>query len=364
MSRARNNQKNIYICHTFYHVYVAFLKEMKRKRHENDKYIKADIMLSTMSNDFGLLKERMEKIGFFDQIIIFNEKNYTEMPQLLKYKEDRGNIVLNMFHRMKFCKLLGKEEAQYVPTNLRLYKDIYVFCDSDPIGYYLNYAKIKYHALEDGLDCISSYDSAHFDNRGAFTVKSWMSKLNLIFIQNGFSKYCIDMEVNNISIIKEPCKKYIEEPRLEMVAALTEEDKWILVHSFLSNADEIQEAVVRANENHSKKIMILTEPLCELDVRKDLFSAIVNEYCGNAMIFIKPHPRDVLDYSSIFPNLTVLDKKFPMEMLNFIEGFYIDKVYSVLTEMKDIAFAAETERLGKEFLERFEAPEKHQFLTK
>lgn len=36
-------------------------------------------------------------------------------------------------------------------VDFKKYQDIYVFCDSDPIGYYLNYKKIHYHAVEDGL---------------------------------------------------------------------------------------------------------------------------------------------------------------------------------------------------------------------
>ena len=82
-----------------------------------------------------------------------------------------------------------------MPVDLKKYRDIYVFCDSDPIGYHLNYKKIRYHALEDGLDCICYYDTARYDNRGHFKLKAFLASLNLIFIQNGYSKYCIDMEL-------------------------------------------------------------------------------------------------------------------------------------------------------------------------
>ena len=60
--------------------------------------------------------------------------------------------MLNLFSRMKYTKLYGRLQEPYVPVDLKKYRDIYVFCDSDPIGYYLNYKKIRYHALEDGLD--------------------------------------------------------------------------------------------------------------------------------------------------------------------------------------------------------------------
>ena len=42
----------IYVCHTFYHVYVSILKEMKLER-EDAAYEKGDIALSSISTDFG-----------------------------------------------------------------------------------------------------------------------------------------------------------------------------------------------------------------------------------------------------------------------------------------------------------------------
>ena len=58
---------------------------------------------------------------------------------------DRGNIVINMLARIKYTKMLGKLQEPYVPVNFKEYKDIYVFCDSDPIGYYLSYKKIYFN---------------------------------------------------------------------------------------------------------------------------------------------------------------------------------------------------------------------------
>ena len=53
----------IYVCHTFYHVYVSILKEMKLER-EDTVYEKGDIALSSISTDFGDLEERLRKTSF------------------------------------------------------------------------------------------------------------------------------------------------------------------------------------------------------------------------------------------------------------------------------------------------------------
>ena len=239
-------KERVYVCHTFYHVYVACLKELALPR---EKQGRATLVLSTMSNPFGNLAQRARKCPLFEEVAVFEEKADGFFPELKKYHTDRGNLLLNMLARIKYTKLLGKLQEPYVPVDFKQYRDIYVFCDSDPIGYYLSYKKIYYHALEDGLDCISTYDTARYDNRGHFKLKAFLASLNLIFIQNGWGKYCLDMEVNDISVLPYPCPKYIEKSRQELAEGLTKEDKALLVQLFVSNIEEIQEKLATGKEN-------------------------------------------------------------------------------------------------------------------
>ncbi|MBR5360683.1 MAG: lipooligosaccharide sialyltransferase, partial [Lachnospiraceae bacterium] len=92
----------------------------------------------------------------------------------MNYHRDRGNLILNLLQRIRYTKELGKAQEEFIPTDLKQYKDIYVFCDSDPIGFYLNYRKIRYHAVEDGLDTILYCDSARYSNIGHFGIKAFL----------------------------------------------------------------------------------------------------------------------------------------------------------------------------------------------
>ncbi len=347
----------IYVCHTYYHVYVACLKELNLPAEDRGK---ASLVLSTMSNDFGDLKNRAEKCGLFEAVYMFEEKEDVNFPEVMKYHTDRGNLFLNMLARIKYTKLLGKMQEKYVPVDFKQYGDIYVFCDSDPIGYYLSYKKIRYHALEDGLDCISTYDTARYDNRGHFRLKAFLASLNLIFIQNGWAKYCIDMEVNDISVLPFPCPKYKEKPRRELTEGLDETGKDILVHLFIADMDEIQKKLEAGGPD---KILLLTEPLCGLDVRERIFRDCIGQYGKidgeEPVVLIKPHPRDVLDYCKVFPEYIVLDGKFPMEVLNYIPGLRFRRVISVFTVVHAIRFAEEIVYLGEDFMDRYERPELH-----
>lgn len=350
-------KERIYVCHTYYHVYVTCLKELALPKERQGK---ATLVLSMMSNNFGNLKERAEASGLFEAVVMFDEKEDVFFTELQKYHTDKGNLLLNMFSRIKYTKLFGKLEKAYVPVDFRQYKDIYVFCDSDPIGYYLSYEKIYYHALEDGLNCIQYYDTARYDNRGHFGLKAWMAAHNLIFIQNGYGKYCIDMEINDKSVVPYPCKKYIEVPRAKLVDRLTKEDKDILIRLFIENMDEL---LMQLKQGAKDKILVLTEPLCELDIRKRLFSDVIEEYGEiegkKGQILIKPHPRDILDYEKEFSAYIILNAMFPMEILNFIPNLRFKRVVSVATVPNGIKFADEVIFLGEDFLDRYEAPEIH-----
>lgn len=347
-------KERIYICHTFYHVYISCLKELWTGRPKSGQ---ATIVLSLMSNDFGDLKTRLENAALFTEVLEYDEKPKSYFPELKKYHTDRGNLLINMINRIIFTKKLGKAQIPFLPVDFREYRDIYVFCDSDPIGYYLNYAGIHYHALEDGLNCLEHYDTARFDNRGSFRIKALMSGLNLIFIQNGYGKYCLDMEVNDISVIKYPCPKYICQPRRELTDGLDEAAKDMLINIFIADVPALTQ---KLNNNTGPKVLVLSEPLCDLETRKRIFSDVIDQHSQwngqRAQIIIKPHPRDEINYLKLFPEHIILDGMFPMEILNFIPGLYFERVVSVFTVPAAIKFAGEIIFLGKDFMDKYEDP--------
>ncbi len=350
----------IYVCHTYYHAYVTFLKELKIREQQGAAWkCGATLMLSKMSNNFENLKERVESTGLFEEVIEFDEKREDFFPELAKWRKGAGNFIGNLYCRIKFTKRYAKLEAPYVPVNFREYQDIYVYCDSDPIGYYLNQNKIYYHAMEDGLNCLKNFDAARFENRGHFKLKVFLSmKLNLIFVQNGYGKYCLDMEVNDISAIKYPCSKYIEQPRQELVDRLTAEDKDLILQAFIRDKKGLERQIAESGQMKDK-ILILTDPLCTLDVRERIFRDIIARYEKEGTVFIKPHPRDVLDYRTLFAKYPQFDATVPMEMLQFFPGLRFKKVVGVLTEMKGITFADEVVRLGEDFMDAYEEPTIH-----
>ena len=366
--------KRIYVCHTFYHVYISCLKELyllhqadlshEKASAGSERLGRAHLMLSKMSNDFSGMLSRAKACPLFEEVIEFDEKRDTFFPELLPLRENTGSIFRNTVNRIRFCKRFPALLEPYVPVDFTTYDDIYVFCDIDPIGYYLSGKKIFYHAVEDGLDTLVYANDAVYDNRGFWGLKKLMAALGLIHIQSGYAKHCLDMEVNNLSAIKVRNAKMKELPRKTLTDALTRSDKELLLNLFVADMPRLKEQLTR--EQDRPCVLLLSEPLCEdLEVRKQLFLDLIRDYRTvdgkDALVFFKQHPRDRLDYTKILPSdVTLLDSSFPMEMLYFIEGLSFDRVVSVYTVLDAFTNVKEKIMLGSAFMDRYEDPSKHE----
>lgn len=103
----------------------------------------------------------------------------------------------------------------------------------------------------------------------------------------------------------------------------------------------------------------MTEPLCDLKTREKIFRDLIDQYQGEGQIYLKPHPRDELDYRTLFAEYEQFDAEIPMEVLNLFSDFHVKKVISVFTEIKAIQFADETVMLGADFMDQYEDKSKH-----
>ncbi|MCR5303789.1 MAG: glycosyltransferase family 52 protein [Lachnospiraceae bacterium] len=344
-------KNRIYVCHTYYHAFITFLKELSIREREKDPG-EAVLVLSSLSTDFTGFIDRAAASGLFREVVEFPEKRFTEITELRVLSRDRGSIFSNMIQRIQFTKRYAEIEDQYVPDILREQGySIYVYCDSDPVGTWLNQKHIRYHAVEDGLNCLAHFDTARYDNRKAFALKAFMSrKLNLIFIQNGYGKYCMDMEVNDLSAIALPPiwgAVYREVPRAPLYDRLKPIDKVIIRDAFLPELDK------KLLRGKGTSVLLLTEAHRPSEMLITMYTDIVNARPG-AKIFIKPHPMDETDYSFAFPDAVILPGKVPMEVLKLVPRVHFSEVITIYTDLTMIDFADKKTRLGSTFMDRYE----------
>ena len=73
-----------------------------------------------------------------------------------------------------------------------------------------------------------------------------------------------------------------------------------------------------------KTVLLLTQPLSEstsININKEEEMNIYNEIMekfSEYQIIIKPHPSEKKDYEKIFPNIKIIDKSFPVEIMTMI----------------------------------------------
>lgn len=351
-------RSRVYVCHTYYHVYVTLLKEMNIRRQEGEAD-RADLVLSRMSSELinEDFIERVRRSGIFGEVLLLDERRDSEFPELRKYRETTGGFVRKLWRRMLLCRKFPRRLENCIDVDFTRYREIYVYCDADPIGYYLNYKKIPYHAVEDGLDCNRDFDMVRHFNRKFWGLKCLLAKWGLIFMENGYSRYALDMEVNDLACIAYRHRNWKAVPRERLKQALTDGEKKMIFAVFVKDAQGLLDQC-----GGRDRVLILTQPLCELNVRERIFRDIIAEYGEGAQVILKPHPRDELDYERLFPECIVLEGKFPVEVLNFHPGFHFKRVISVVTTAIDaIEFADEKINLGMDFLDRYEDPAVHRY---
>ena len=182
---------------------------------------------------------------------------------------------------------------------------------------------------------------------------------------NGWGKYCLDMEINDRSVVPTDCPRFVEVPRKPLEQALTPAQKRQMIEAFIEDSDALIQQL-RPSREGEEFACFLTEPHpVDVEARKRVCLDVLAQYCQGYRVLIKPHPRDTIDYEALCPDAVVLRGRFPVEVLNFFEGLRIKRAVSILTTaMNNMDFVEEKLNLGASFWDAYEDPEKHAYNKK
>lgn len=204
-------RKKIYICATYYHTLITILKTLK----SSDE---SSLILQNTIPDVEKFAKRLKKFNLFKEINI-----YDEVGLVKKFYE--RNIEYIYFRKEELIDLV--EQKYNIP--FQNYDDIYIYNDWTTLGAYLMDKKIKYHLIEDGLDTFHFLkdflermnpkpQTNNFRRKMELFWKKEKDAFSKRFLHRGYyyfgqSKYAIDIEVNNKSIVSLKHKKVKEVPR-------------------------------------------------------------------------------------------------------------------------------------------------------
>lgn len=317
MNKDNNNKNNtsrksLYICLTPYHIFITVLKVLAGKTK-----LPVSICVYGAMEGHKEYVEKLEDSNLFENVYVWGPfKTHN------KKFEFYGNYMYYKFHKDLIESYFG-----YVHD----YAEVSIYNDYSYPGAILQALDVPYHLIEDGLDCFLLYDQSVIDERanahssGGLRVKAKrvLYKLNVPFGMGQF-KNCIDIEVNRkngLDFIEG--KPVIEAPRSELFTSV--EMSEVLSKLFLifpiPNVNAMQNGVLILTQPFLKKIGAIgpEENQC------DYYSRIV-KYFGPERCFIKPHPSDSSDYTTVINETHIIGKNIPIEILSFCPGLHMAAV--------------------------------------
>lgn len=293
---------NLYICHTYYHVLISIIKQLKSDT-KSDIILSANVMDNFLTNNSILVKKLIES-KIFNDVIIFD------------YSKIEKKYVKHFLYINRIW--LGNKIIRRKEYDFKKYKRIYIFNDRTLVGYLINKEKIFYNLLEDGTDCFKSSHKTFFNNKD-FNIKKYIKKKLKIY-EVAESPMIASIEVNHKKDLFINNHNIIEQSKEKLISCLNSQEKEKILKIFIDN---LQEIIVPIGSS-----LILTQPLYEDNLLKNeeekvnLYKKIIKKYTSGEKIVLKTHPRETTDYFKYFKeekNIVIIEEKFPIEVLNFLD---------------------------------------------
>lgn len=335
-----DKESPLYICSTYYHVLVTLAKF-----YTDEPELK--ICLTDHIPEVETLEKNLNTVcpGICVGVFCQQEDNlHREAELVLPWK------------RWEYMRLVGKG----FPVKLEDYGKKYIFHDGIQPAIYMVCARIHYNLVEDSLNTFQYLTKHRVNIDYIFArnkLKLWLKiHLRIGIVPWGFSPFCDSIEVNRIEGIEIPRDKVVEKPRKLMFDSLTEANKKDIFNIFIGAS------AISTDYAGKNAVLILTEALAvdkrlpSQESQIQMYKDIVSEFSSdNALIVIKPHPRDIIDYEMIFSGAVVISKNIPTEVMNYDEHLYFSTAVTVTsTAIEGINFAGEKIYKGQEFLKKYQ----------
>ncbi len=310
--------KNVYIVDTPYHLLITLTKTFLAHREGKDDiiFVKKATSLHTRKN---------AQVYFQNVICSYNQYNVLLEILLMKIQQKK----------IPFISSIAKKRTSNMMNLFSNYSNIYIFDDNSFLGCWLNNAKIYYDHIEDGLNYLQW--PLHKTKRMA-TYDFFYKILRISWKYWGESEYTKSIEVNDGKNLRITRNNIIVQNREQMFKQLTPEQKEAIARVFdyrpLNNIEP------------GEKTLLLTDPLYEDGVvshekKIQIYKYLVEKYAVGKL-YIKQHPREIEDYSKIFPNAVILgNQKIPFEIYQLKEDFKFNKAIGAGTTVMDAVYCAE-----------------------
>lgn len=306
----------LYICHTPYHVLVACEYVLADAKEEGSSdFQRQSILLMDSVSNFEIYAERLRSSELFDRVFT------------VRHSEGFASWTNTSFYKTLLLLYLSKGPRARLSFVFD-YDEYYIFNDHRDMGAMLHRYHIPYHLLEDGRDCFKRFDQNDLPTANRPFLRKMLKKMFNVPIGMGDSPYCLDIQVNSCEVLKTAVSKpVIERSKDALEAAMNERDREVLGRVF---------PVPAIDSSCEYTVLVLTSPMEAhgegWDEEKQLvyYRKVVERY-RKANVFLKPHPRDGVNYQTIVDSCHIIDKSIPIEVFNLNPDISFDCAVAYLS---------------------------------
>lgn len=325
--------KNVFVCYTPYHIYTTLI--LSYTKHVNGELNTIIIADHASSNTF--ISENIKKyIYWIDKVLYVPDNKIKERFSKTSKVQLWLKILLIDYYFKKYYSKTKKI------NEIILESQVYMYHDSPLTSKFILKKVDNISLIEDGLANYTKRSEKFIDRiKMLFSVYPSLGrhpKIKKIYV-NDINKLPLDVKHKGRNLNFHTLTNKIQES-----------DKDKILNVFL------KEEEIKNIKNFENNLLLITQPLSEdgkmSESKKiNIYKKIISNY-NNYNIFIKPHPREKTNYIKQFKDIVVLDKGFPLEILNFY-GKSLFKIGITLfsSAINNISFIEEKIILGVNYFE-------------
>ena len=300
---------NLYICHTAYQVLIAMVRAMREP-------VLPDLILSCVIPNTNELAGRLSASGLFRYVKVFDE-------------EACGNAMqTGVLKTLLLQRWMGRRNVEkYYGFSLQpnQYQTIYIHNDWSVLGRYLQDLRASYVLCEDTMASTCKAEHPLIDEQRRLPFFALRQRLGYGYLYWGDYKWVTAVETECRTKTKLFPHKLVQDSKTERLHQLTDSEKALIRQVFLTQPlpQKAEGAVLLLPRD------FVPDGLLDVATQQAMFAAVAAHYCQNGPLFIKAHPRDNFDYSTLFPNAIILERTMPSEVLNFALPFRFARAVTV-----------------------------------
>lgn len=294
----------VYVCATYFQVYVSILKST----YKTDKESKSLIIINDHTPGIEKIFPALLSNGLFDYLL------QVPFRELKKRFKKENNFLSKIINRNRLALEFVEANSDILKYNEFIRNaEINLFSNFGltPVYILLKYKKNYIRQLEEG-------EGNYVSRVGYLQAFKRKYLLNTV-VGDGLDEEVKELQVQFPEKLPTRLRKKGKKLELKkMEDDLSDEQRKKVLDVFMSGLE--------IDLTGKKKLLLITQSLSEdnhmTEERKvQMYNQLLDRYANEYSIYLKPHPRELTDYSGKLKyNFTLIPGGFPLEMFDLLKG--------------------------------------------